>query len=136
MCNLLAFCPLGLYYTPPAVLQLLEDKRIPLANPPFGALLPGSYQIDTLPSFIGQERSCTTAQTATDTAATDTAATDTTAGKTVPMTQAIIILAGAELRRIVTAEPTALNASTVRRVGPLDIQLCRPVPSGGCTSRR
>jgi len=40
-------------------------------------------------------------------------------------TPAIAILAGAELRRIVTAEPTALNASTVRRVGPLDIQLCR-----------
>lgn len=66
-----------------------------------------------------------TAQTATDTAATDTAATDTAAGKTVPMTQAIIILAGAELRRIVTAEPTALNAATVRRIGNLDIQLCR-----------
>ena len=40
-------------------------------------------------------------------------------------TPAIAILAGAELRRIVTTEPTALNASTVRRVGPLDIQLCR-----------
>ena len=41
------------------------------------------------------------------------------------ITPAIAILAGAELRRIVGAEPTALNASTVRRIGPLDIQLCR-----------
>lgn len=41
------------------------------------------------------------------------------------ITPAIIILAGAELRRIVGAEPTALNASTVRRIGDLDIQLCR-----------
>lgn len=120
MCNLLAFCPLGLYYTPPAVLQLLEDKRIPLANPPFGALLPGSYQIDTLPSFIGQERSCMTAQTATDIAATDTAP-----GKTVPMTQAIIILTGAELRRIVAAEPAAPFARASRRFGELDVELVR-----------
>ena len=40
-------------------------------------------------------------------------------------TPAIAILAGAELRRIVTAEPTAHNAATVRRIGNLDIQLAR-----------
>lgn len=32
---------------------------------------------------------------------------------------------GAELRRIVAAEPTAPNAATVRRIGNLDIQLAR-----------
>ena len=41
------------------------------------------------------------------------------------ITPAIAILAGTELRRIVAAEPTAYSAATVRRVGPLDIQLCR-----------
>lgn len=41
------------------------------------------------------------------------------------ITPAIAILAGAELRRIVAAEPTAHNAATVRRIGDLDIQLCR-----------
>ena len=61
-----------------------------------------------------------TAQTATDTAATDTAA-----GKTVPMTQAIIILAGAELRRIVGAEPTARFARAQRRFGDLTVELVR-----------
>ena len=66
-----------------------------------------------------------TAQTATDTAATDTAATDTAAGKTVPMTQAIIILAGAELRRIVGAEPTAPFARAQRRFGDLTVELVR-----------
>ena len=61
------------------------------------------------------------------------------------ITPAIAILAGTELRRIVAAEPTAHSAATVRRVGPLDIQLCRtgtkwrlylqgmsPVPHGTC----
>jgi len=32
---------------------------------------------------------------------------------------------GTELRRTIAAEPTAYSAATVRRVGPLDIQLCR-----------
>ena len=41
------------------------------------------------------------------------------------ITPAIIILAGTEMRRIIAAEPTAPHAHTVRRVGPLDIQLCR-----------
>ena len=41
------------------------------------------------------------------------------------ITPAIAILAGTELRRTIAAEPTAYSAATVRRVGPLDIQLCR-----------
>ena len=40
-------------------------------------------------------------------------------------TPAIAILAGTELRRTIAAEPTAYNAATVRRIGGLDIQLCR-----------
>ena len=34
-------------------------------------------------------------------------------------------ITGAELRRIVAAEPTAQHASTVRRIGNLDVQLVR-----------
>ena len=41
------------------------------------------------------------------------------------ITPAIIILAGTEMRRIIAAEPTAPHAHTVRRIGNLDIQLCR-----------
>ena len=41
------------------------------------------------------------------------------------LTPAIIILAGAELRRIVAAEPTAPHASALRRIGNLDVQLVR-----------
>ena len=41
------------------------------------------------------------------------------------ITPAIAILAGAEMRRIIAAEPTAPHAHTVRRIGDLDIQLCR-----------
>jgi len=40
-------------------------------------------------------------------------------------TPAIAILAGTELRRIVGAEPAAHSAHTLRRLGNLDIQLCR-----------
>ena len=41
------------------------------------------------------------------------------------ITPAIAILAGTEMRRIIAAEPTAPHAHTVRRIGDLDIQLCR-----------
>ena len=34
-------------------------------------------------------------------------------------------ITGAELRRIVAAEPTAPHASTIRRIGNLDVQLVR-----------
>ena len=34
-------------------------------------------------------------------------------------------ITGAELRRIVAAEPTAQHASTIRRIGNLDVQLVR-----------
>jgi hypothetical protein len=40
-------------------------------------------------------------------------------------TTAPAILAGAELRRIVAAEPTAPRASAIRRIGQLDVQLVR-----------
>ena len=41
------------------------------------------------------------------------------------ITPAIAILAGAELRRIVGAEPTAPHANAVRQVGNIDVQLAR-----------
>jgi len=40
-------------------------------------------------------------------------------------TPATAILTGAELRRIVGAEPKAPHASTLRRIGELDVQLVR-----------
>ena len=40
-------------------------------------------------------------------------------------TPAIAILAGAEMRRIIAAEPNAYAPHTLRRIGGLDIQLCR-----------
>lgn len=43
----------------------------------------------------------------------------------IAITPAIIILTGAELRRIVGAEPTAPRAQTMRRIGELDVQLVR-----------
>mgnify|MGYP000845371015 CR=1 FL=1 len=44
---------------------------------------------------------------------------------TTTTTPAIIILTGAELRRIVAAEPTAPHANAVRQVGNIDVQLAR-----------
>ncbi len=40
-------------------------------------------------------------------------------------TPATAILTGAELRRIVGAEPTAPHAATLRHIGNLDVQLVR-----------
>lgn len=40
-------------------------------------------------------------------------------------TPATAILTGAELRRIVEAEPKAPHAATLRRIGNLDVQLVR-----------
>ena len=43
----------------------------------------------------------------------------------IAITPATAILTGAELRRIVEAEPTAPHAAALRRIGNLDVQLVR-----------